>query len=105
MLVKAGRVWGKKAPHSNALKPLIEQPIAIYLLTVAGGGGAQLRGSFPTPRTSLLLACSELRPILSQEAEPVAQTGDREVCVYVEQVVLSWLLVFAGTGCVCSLLL
>lgn len=28
-------VWGK-APHSNALKPLIEQPIAIYLLTVAG---------------------------------------------------------------------
>lgn len=40
MLVKAGRVWGKKAPHSNALKPLIEQPIAIYLLTVAGGGGA-----------------------------------------------------------------
>lgn len=42
MLVKAGRVWGKKAPHSNALKPLIEQPIAIYLLTVAGGEGAQL---------------------------------------------------------------
>ncbi|AWP01585.1 Hypothetical protein SMAX5B_012505, partial [Scophthalmus maximus] len=34
----------------------------------------------------------------SQEAEPVAQTGDREVCVYVEQVVLSWLLVFAGPG-------
>lgn len=41
MLVKAGRMWGEKAPHSNALKPLIEQPIAIYLLMVAGGEGAQ----------------------------------------------------------------
>lgn len=40
-------------------------------------------------------------PILSQEAEAVAHKGDREVCVYVEQVVLSWLLVFVGTGCVC----
>lgn len=44
-------------------------------------------------------------PIPSEEAEPVAQTGDREVCVYMEQVVLSWLLVFAGPGCVYSLLL
>lgn len=34
-------MWGEKAPHSNALKPLIEQPIAIYLLMVAGGEGAQ----------------------------------------------------------------
>lgn len=41
MLVKAGRMWGEKAPHSNALKPLIEQPIAIYLLMVAGREGAQ----------------------------------------------------------------
>lgn len=41
MLVKAGRVWGEKAPHSNALKPLIEQPIAIYLLTVAVKEGDQ----------------------------------------------------------------
>lgn len=39
MLVKAGRMWGEKGPLL-ALKPLIEQPIAIYLLTVAGRAGA-----------------------------------------------------------------
>lgn len=40
-LSRLGECGEKKAPHSNALKPLIEQPIAIYLLTVAGGEGAQ----------------------------------------------------------------
>lgn len=40
-LSRLGECGGKKAPHSNALKPLIEQPIAIYLLTVAGREGAQ----------------------------------------------------------------
>lgn len=35
-LSRLGECGGKKAPHSNALKPLIEQPIAIYLLMVAG---------------------------------------------------------------------
>lgn len=33
------RELGGSAPHSDALKPLIEQPIAIYFLTVAGGDG------------------------------------------------------------------
>lgn len=47
MLVKAGKVRREKGPHSNALKPLIEQPIAICLLMVAGGerGPSASRGT------------------------------------------------------------
>lgn len=45
--------WGAggKAPHSDALKPLIEQPIAIYFLTVAGGEGepGPATGLYPPP--------------------------------------------------------
>ncbi|CAF99608.1 unnamed protein product [Tetraodon nigroviridis] len=50
-------------------------------------------------RDSAVVSSLSTGPILSQEAEPVAHKGDREVCVYVEQVVLSWLLVFVGAGC------
>lgn len=44
---------GKKAPHSDALKPLIEQPIAIFLLTVAGREGARPGQRNSVARSSL----------------------------------------------------
>lgn len=48
------RERGGTAPHSDALKPLIEQPIAIYFLTVAGGEGepGTTSGLNPTSKTS-----------------------------------------------------
>lgn len=45
---------GGTAPHSDALKPLIEQPIAICFLTVAGGEGepGPTSGLYPTSKSS-----------------------------------------------------
>lgn len=52
-LSSLGECGGKKAPYSNTLKPLIEQPIAIYLLMVAGREGTQ-RGKRNSVAHSLL---------------------------------------------------
>lgn len=100
---RLGECGGGETPHSNALEPLIEQPIAIYFLTVAGWEGANTRNPWLKRRLPDFAVVNSVspEPILSQEAEPVAHKGDREVCVYVEQVVLCWLLVFVGAGCVC----
>lgn len=101
-LSRQGECGGGETPHSNALEPLIEQPIAIYFLTVAGWEGANTRNLWLTHclRDFTVVSSLSTEPILSQEAEPVAHKGDREVCVYVEQVVLSRLLVFVCAGCV-----
>lgn len=103
-LSRLGECGGGETPHSNALEPLIEQPIAIYFLTVAGWEGANTRNPWLMQRLPDFAVVNSVspEPILSQEAEPVAHKGDREVCVYVEQVVLCWLLVFVGAGCVCA---
>lgn len=56
---------GDTAPQSNALKPLIEQPIAIYFLTVAGrerGSPGTPVAYTPLPRARVLLAYSEPSP-------------------------------------------
>lgn len=104
-LSSLGECGGKKAPYSNTLKPLIEQPITIYLLTVAGreGGPARQEGLFGSLHHHQdYVAAAAACLIRVEEAEAVAKTEDREVCVYMEQVVLSWLPVFAGSGCVCA---
>lgn len=62
--IHACQAWesvGKKAPYCNALKPLIEQPIAIYLWMVAGGEGAQ-RNCSSDPTAPAQLVESMLRP-------------------------------------------
>lgn len=109
-LSRLGECGGKKGPSLQRTEATYWAANSYLPLD----GGRQRRGPSPArgtlwliPHTQDFSATSSLwtKPILSQEAEPVAQTGDREVCVYVEQVVLSWLLVFAGPGCVCSLLL
>lgn len=46
-LSRLGECGGKKVPHSNALKPLIEQPIAIYFWMVAGSKGPSQAGGTP----------------------------------------------------------
>lgn len=107
MLVKSGRVWRKKGP-------LLQHTEATYWAAnsyLPLDGGRQRRG--PARQEELCgslhhhqdyVAAAAACSIRGEEAEPVAQAEDREVCVYMEQVVLSWLPVFAGSGCVCALL-
>lgn len=59
-LSRLGECGGKKAPHSNALKPLIEQPIAIYLSMVAGreGPGSASGTLWLIPRSQGFIATS-----------------------------------------------
>lgn len=74
-LSRLGECGGKKAPQSKALKPLIEQPIAIYLLTVAGGEGAQAGKRNCVVHSPLpALRCYQLA-LNRAQPEPGSRTG------------------------------